>query len=277
MSTAQPTMSVHPEAEGEPEAASDPGRQLAAELGRLRERLTAYERLDGQLEAMIAQLTDLLRGSVELRRRTHQEITAALTRCEALINADREAHQRLLETFRADLAVLRQRASATSATAALLQTQLEELAFQLDANGHVPAPATPPPAQPVAQPTVQPTAQPAPPTVQPAAQRAQPAAQTPPPMTAHSQLVVIQNVPSVAVALTLQQFLGSLEPVTAMAAREYAAGELRLEVETRRPLTAADLQGWPGGRLALVELSLDRIVLRYAPDSPVTPPDTRRP
>ncbi|GIW04726.1 MAG: hypothetical protein KatS3mg059_1346 [Thermomicrobiales bacterium] len=120
----------------EPEAAGSPGQQVMAELGRLRERLAAYERLDTQLEAMIAQLTELLRGSLQLRRRTHAEISSALARCEALLNADRDAQQHFLQTLSADIAQLYQRATITGVTANLLQAHLAELAAQLAENGH---------------------------------------------------------------------------------------------------------------------------------------------
>ncbi len=116
-----------------------------AELGRLRERLAAYERLDTQLEAMIAQLTELLRGSLQLRRRTHAEISSALARCEALLNADRDAQQHFLQTLSADIAQLYQRATITGVTANLLQAHLTELAAQLAENGSASAATSSPP------------------------------------------------------------------------------------------------------------------------------------
>jgi hypothetical protein len=106
-----------------------------AELARLRYRLAAYERLDTQLEAMIAQLTELLRGSLQLRRRTHAEISSALARCETLLHASRDAQQQFLQTLSADVAQLYQRATVTGVTANLLQAHLAELTAQLSDNG----------------------------------------------------------------------------------------------------------------------------------------------
>jgi len=84
---------------------------------------------------MIAQLTELLRGSLQLRRRTHAEISNALARCEALLNADRDAQQHFLQTLSGDIAQLYQRATITGVTANLLQAHLTELAAQLADNG----------------------------------------------------------------------------------------------------------------------------------------------
>jgi hypothetical protein len=66
--------------------------------------------------------------------------------------------------------------------------------------------------------------------------------------------VIAHQVDRAATALALQQFLGGLEPVVGVEAREFAEGVLRLHVVATRPLAAPDLAGWSGaGRLQLLQ------------------------
>jgi hypothetical protein len=208
---------------------------LVAELARLRERFVAYERLDHQLDEMVTGLTDLLRGATELRRRTNQDIAAAIARCEALIADDRAHHRDTLSSLLADLDTAQRRTAAVTAAVANLKDELADIAHRLPESHH-------------------PTAGP------PTAYRLPPSAPT-------SLALAIRGVPSVAAALTLQRFITGLRPVTAIQTREFAAGELRLHLDLTGPFAVADLAAFPDGSLEVVEERADRLVLHYAPSA----------
>jgi hypothetical protein len=59
--------------------------------------------------------------------------------------------------------------------------------------------------------------------------------------------VIAHHVTKAASALALQRYLGSLDPVVGVEAREFAEGVLRLQVTARRPLERAELTAWTGG------------------------------
>ena len=60
--------------------------------------------------------------------------------------------------------------------------------------------------------------------------------------------LVVHGVPSARTALSLQRFVGSLPQVTAVAAREFAGGVLRLDVQSGAVLTVDQFQGWEDPR-----------------------------
>lgn len=214
-----------------------PSHELAAELARLRERFVAYERLDHQLDEMVTGLTDLLRGAAELRRRTNQDIATAIVRCEELIAADRAHHRGTLASLLGDIDGAQRRVASLTAAIAVLQTELAGIARRL------PGPAKP-------EPSTSDSRSPAPDT----------------PVAAPTSLdLTIRGVPNVASALTMQRFVAGLDQVASTQTLEYAAGELRLHLETDRPFAAADLGGFPNGSFDVVDEQSDRLVLRYIP------------
>lgn len=60
--------------------------------------------------------------------------------------------------------------------------------------------------------------------------------------------VVVHGVPSARTALSLQRFVGSLPQVTAVSAREFASGVLRLDVQARDTLIAGQFLNWEDPR-----------------------------
>jgi hypothetical protein len=207
--------------------------ELSAELARLRERFVAYERLDRQLDEMVTGLTDLLRGATELRRRTNQDIAAAIARCEELIVADHAHHRDTLSSLLADLDAAQHRTATVTTAVAKLQTELADITRRLpgsqDPTAGTPSDLRPPPSAPTAL------------------------------------ALAIRDVPNVATALTLQRFIAGLPPVTAIQTREFAAGELRLHLDLAKPFAVAELAGLPHGSLDVIEDRPDRLVLRYVP------------
>jgi hypothetical protein len=74
--------------------------------------------------------------------------------------------------------------------------------------------------------------------------------------------VIAHQVPRAAVAVALQEYLGSLEPVLAVEAREFAEGILRLHVTARRPLRDDDFAAWNGaGPLSILQCGANAVEL----------------
>jgi len=72
--------------------------------------------------------------------------------------------------------------------------------------------------------------------------------------------VIAQGVSSATTALSLQRFLGELDAVIGVEAREFAEGILRLQVTTSRSLSGKDLAGWSDGRGFRVSQEQPRIL-----------------
>jgi hypothetical protein len=75
--------------------------------------------------------------------------------------------------------------------------------------------------------------------------------------------VIAHGVDRAAAAVALQRYLGDLEPVVGVEAREFAEGMLRLRVTASRPLKESDFAGWEAGRIAArrIETNLVEIAL----------------
>ncbi len=77
--------------------------------------------------------------------------------------------------------------------------------------------------------------------------------------------VIVHHVNRATIALSLQRYLGNLDSVAGVEAREFAEGVLRMQVTAHQALTGADIAGWTeGGSFSvlqmqpnLVELTLD--------------------
>jgi hypothetical protein len=208
---------------------------LTTELLRLRERFRAYERLDEQLDEMVSGLTELLRGAAELRRRTNQDITAALARCETLIVDDRVQQRHMLTSLHSELDTAHQRTNALSHAIDTVQRQLADISDRLPGpNG-------------ASQPT----------------ERSSGGSSPTPPAASSSTILTICDVPDVATALTIQRAISEHPVVVSMQTREFAAGELRVHLELSGPLTSHDVPTLPAGTFEPVEAEGDRLVLRY--------------
>lgn len=70
----------------------------------------------------------------------------------------------------------------------------------------------------------------------------------PGPATPRAVAVVVHGVPSARTALSLQRFVASLPQVSEVAAREFAGGVLRLDVQTREPLHRDQFVDWEDPR-----------------------------
>lgn len=57
--------------------------------------------------------------------------------------------------------------------------------------------------------------------------------------------LIAHGVPRAADALSLQRYLGGLDQVAGVEAREFAEGVLRLQLTTRAPIPEADIERWP--------------------------------
>lgn len=57
--------------------------------------------------------------------------------------------------------------------------------------------------------------------------------------------LIAHGVPRAADALSLQRYLGGLDHVAGVEAREFAEGILRLQVTAQAPISAEDIHGWP--------------------------------
>lgn len=57
--------------------------------------------------------------------------------------------------------------------------------------------------------------------------------------------LIAHGIPRAADALSLQRYLGGLEHVVGVVAREFAEGVLRLQITAQSPISADDIHGWP--------------------------------
>lgn len=57
--------------------------------------------------------------------------------------------------------------------------------------------------------------------------------------------LIAHGVPRAADALALQRYLGGLNQVVGVEAREFAEGVLRLQITARSPISSDDIDGWP--------------------------------
>ncbi len=67
--------------------------------------------------------------------------------------------------------------------------------------------------------------------------------------------VIAHHVTRATIALSLQRYLGDLNAVAGVEAREFAEGVLRMQVTANQPFTRHDFSGWKdGGHFTVVEL-----------------------
>ena len=230
--------------------ASDDPAELRALLEQARERLIFYESYDRIIGENIRRTGELMLDSIAVREQAKaqaERADAAQSALDARIASSRHEHQALVTSLRDELDTL--------------QAGLDRLRSRLDAVPRDPAPASSPArsAPAVAPPEEDTAEEPASPPMSPSPSHE--------PVTGEPNRidVIAQGVTSAATALSLQRFLGELEGVIGVEAREFAEGILRLQVTAHRSLSGDDLARWPGGaglrvsqeqpRLLEVELS----------------------
>lgn len=249
---------------------NDPA-ELRSLLDRARERLTFYESYDRIIGENIRRTGELMLDSIAVREQARAQAGQA-ERARAEMEAARGAQQALLEslldglgTLEAGLDQLRSRISA-----ALAETGPAPVKTPSEVPPD-PAPPTEVPSDPSPPPEVLPDpAPPEPPPAVPgmdATTEAMEAGGTPlpevtdTPTEAPVQIdVIAQGVSRAAIALSLQRFLGELDAVIGVEAREYAEGILRLQVTAKRSLSGADLAEWSDGRGLRVSQEQPRIL-----------------
>lgn len=226
-----------------PTGVADPD-ELRARLAEARDRLSFYEGFDRVIAENVRRSGELMLEMLEMR----EAMTASTER------GSRQERGRLaagLIELESGLQVVRAHVDDLGEQAASLRRTL----------GAGSPPAAPLQPSPPPRPSKAPVAS-TEPDVAPIADAPAPAAGWTAPQVID---VIAHQVTKATVALSLQRYLGGLEPVSGIEAREFAEGVLRMQVTARQPLTAGDLAGWSdGGRVTvlrlqptMVELTLD--------------------
>ena len=222
--------------------------QTASDLDRARERLSFYEQFDEIIKQNIASSSALLKE--------------ASARVDSDFADERRHFRALLANILDDVTALQ---AQSEHLARRVNDALDELENKLPAGSEAPATTiapviateAPPEAaavidgatrkkredsEPPAEGSLEalPT-EPAPsPSILP---KVAPVAELPPsdPVT---MILLVHGVPKAGAALKLKSYIETLDFVTAVEPREFAAGLLRLQISGARPLTVDDLAGW---------------------------------
>lgn len=234
---------------GDLSAASDDTAELRALLERARERLIFYESYDRIIGENIRRTGELMLESIAVREQAKAQAERADTaqaELDARIASSEREHQALVDSIRDELDTL--------------QAGLDRLRSRLDAvsgDADPPSPTASAPLEtsPAEASSAQDTAEDEASQLSSAPSIQDPVAGNPFPID-----VIAQGVGSAATALSLQRFLGELEGVIGVEAREFAEGILRLQVTAHRPLSGNDLAGWPDGRGLRVSQEQPRIL-----------------
>ena len=186
--------------------------ELRAMLARARERLSFYEGFDRLIGENIRRSGELMQETLSIR----EQVAAHSNRAER-------------ERLAASLDDVARRLDEVSALVRTLASRVANLQHELRTGPIVTSPVPVDEAPPQAVTTVQ----------------------DQPPAGAWDAPrgidVIAHQVSRAAVAVDLQDYLGRLEQVSGVEAREFAEGTLRLHVTTQRPLGEDDFAAWPGG------------------------------
>lgn len=238
---------------GDLSTGSDDTAELRALLERARERLIFYESYDRIIGENIRRTGELMLESIAVREQAKAQAERADTaqaELDARIASSEREHQALVNSIRYELDTL--------------QAGLDRLRTRLDAAADGADPPPPAGRSAAPAPTEAPPAESAPAEDTPEDEASQPASapsiQDPVAGNPFPIDVIAQGVGSAATALSLQRFLGELEGVIGVEAREFAEGILRLQVTAHRPLSGNDLAGWPDGRGLRVSQEQPRIL-----------------
>lgn len=230
--------------------------ELRGLLARARERLSFYEGFDRIIGENVKRSGELMLETITLREKADEatrEANALRDNLEATLAAERQRHQDML----------------TELGQALDHLTGQVEMFRLKLAGTVKAissPAPEPETTPGSGADDEPTGMPdvaaatiateaggVP--VEPEAPESQPdIPATTPSLSKREENQVrtvdalFHGIPDPATALQLQRYLGDLESVGSVQAREFADGILRLQVAVSQPLTADDFAAWSGTR-----------------------------
>ncbi len=252
-------------------------------LDRARERLSFYEGFDRLISENIRHSGELMQEAIAMRDQVAEEVSAVRRDERAHLSAEIEDIARRVSELGSLVDQLAAVADNTGERAesdangsgpvaeAAPDTQLQVVGPltrstsepSAEAAADAPPARDPEPAPaeiagPVSEPRAEAPAAPPPPRepeapTPVAAEEARPqapasaaAVEPPPPFWPEPRTVdvIAQPVYQASTALALQRFVGELEPVVKVEAREFAGGILRLQVTSKRELTAGDLQGW---------------------------------
>ena len=193
--------------------------ELRAELARANDRLTFHEGFD--------------RVIAENVRRSGELMLEMLTMREAMGASADSGNQRERERIGARLAEM-------DAGLQAIRTQVDAIADQvIDLRQSLGSAPAPPPEQQSARPPEQVLVSPPVP-VTPVAT----ATEWDAPQVID---IIVHQVHKATVALSLQRFLGKIDTVAGVEAREFAEGVLRMQVTAHRPLTRDDFSSWTDG------------------------------
>jgi hypothetical protein len=200
------------------------GRTADDEIETLRERFALIEEIDSQTSEMFERMASLLRGSSEARAQASLEIATGLQRLSDRLAEDRERQRETMRALQADIESARLRMQEVVHAVASLGSHVSGLQARI-------APATGDAAQ---------------------TGPSEPAAAVSPLPAVQSWTVEIADVPSAAVALSLQRHLSALPHVMTATSRAFEAGTVSFALRTRRPLSGVDLSTWAEGDLEVL-------------------------
>lgn len=243
---------------GDLAADTDDVATLKQRLGRARERLAFYESFDRIIQENIRRSSELMIEATGLHEQAERAVAGharAQAELQAQRDADRDHYAALLggllaemDRARASLDTLAGRVNAALGSVAP-DARPEPAALQ---TGTGAAPASradyesPRASEPAAAHVLAaaPAAAPTQPAPAPAATPTVPADEAAEPRLVE---VLVHGVPTARVAISLQDHLRGLDRVSAVEAREFVDGLLRLQVTAAAPLGASDLAGWGDG------------------------------
>jgi hypothetical protein len=211
------------------------GDQLRVDLAALRLRFQMLDDVDLKTSELVGRLAETMQSLVELRAKTSLDISAALERIEARIDAQEAQQRALLHGLRDEIASAQRSVSGLAQLAATIESSQRTLQARIvQRRNPIPEASAPPPPTPLF-PTVAED------------ERAVPAASPP----ASTNVLRFDNVESPATALSLQRFVSRMPGVAAVTGRQYVGRTLRLDINVRGDVFYDDLLDWPGGKLAL--------------------------
>ena len=183
--------------------------ELRAELARVSDRLSFYERFDGVIAENVRRSGELM-----LEMLTMRDAMAASADSEDLQERDR----------------ILARLAEMDAGLQVIRTQIEAMADQVNdlrqslGSEHQPVPPLAPEMVSVSSAT--------------------PMATGPDWKAPQVIDIIVHQVNKATIALSLQRYLCKIDTVAGVEAREFAEGVLRMQVTAHQPLTREDLSGW---------------------------------
>jgi hypothetical protein len=237
--------------------------EFAGELAAVRSHLRLVDELDQQTADMVIRLADAVRSSTEVRAQVGLEIAASLERIERLLNDRRQRQRDAIAALRDDVLQTQARAVELAMAVRGLEQEMTSLDNRLSEASAEPAAHT----EELLPAAVSDQANEAGgDTGETAHESSTPTLIDTPPVVpqpaATSVVIAVEQVPSATVALSIQRFVAGLPGVVAATTREFAAGQLRLEVMSRGAIRVDEIGLWPGGRLVVVEQAENGISFR---------------